>query len=446
MIGENVFELLNDMIELIYVSDMETYELLFINTAGREKFEITKLDGLKCYKVLQGLEEPCQFCTNKFLNDDDVYKWEITNKITDCHYLLKDKIIDWEGRRARMEVAFDVTEIENERIALKNTLEAEKMVMECAKQLYQTDDFDKSINDILERMGKFLSAQRTYTFDVRNGRMFNEYEWCAEGITPQIKNLQDLDISLIDSWKSAFENNDCMIIENVELLSDYDNEQYKVLKKQNINSLIAAPLEKEGKFSGYLGVDNPPAEKIKNIAPLLHTLRFFLMEALRRVDDKKKLEKLSYHDTLTGFYNRNRFMQDTSDTKNYKNSVGLAFLDINGLKNINDHFGHAYGDRALCNCAKNIAEAFASGDFYRIGGDEFMVICCNISEEKFFEQISELKVRFKNDEECQAAIGFEWAKSGADINELVARADAKMYEDKKQYYHNNPPTNRYRKW
>ena len=67
---------MNEISELIYISDPETYDLLFINESGRKAFGCDSIEGKKCYKVLQGLDHPCPFCTNSRLKDNetDVYK------------------------------------------------------------------------------------------------------------------------------------------------------------------------------------------------------------------------------------------------------------------------------------------------------------------------------------------------------------------------------------
>lgn len=71
---------LDQMLELVYVVDTETYELLYINSAGQEKYGIGDPKSAKCYKLLQGLDEPCPFCLNGRLTFDSVYAREFTNK------------------------------------------------------------------------------------------------------------------------------------------------------------------------------------------------------------------------------------------------------------------------------------------------------------------------------------------------------------------------------
>ena len=72
-------EILNELSETVYIADTETYELLFLNTAGKKFFSIdSDYKGKKCYEVLQHKTKPCPFCTNSKLSANHVYEWVIT--------------------------------------------------------------------------------------------------------------------------------------------------------------------------------------------------------------------------------------------------------------------------------------------------------------------------------------------------------------------------------
>lgn len=104
-----VFQIIDEMSELIYVVDPATYDLLYMNRSGLETFGLQDIKGRKCYDVLHGNSSPCEFCTNSFLTENAFYTWELTNQKLQRHFLLKDKLIDWDGREAKMEIAFDIT-------------------------------------------------------------------------------------------------------------------------------------------------------------------------------------------------------------------------------------------------------------------------------------------------------------------------------------------------
>ena len=435
---------MDEIPELMYVSDLENYDLLFLNEAGRKTFGVEDLSGRKCYKVLQGMDSPCEFCTSSKLTFGENYTWEYTNPITKRHYLLKDRLLPWDGRAARMELAFDITEANAEKQALKKTLDAEQMVMECVRTLYQEYDLDRSVPIILKRLGRFLGADRVYVGMIRNELLYNDYEWCAEGSTSQKDALQDMPLSAIASWLPAFERQEFFILEDVETMRESSPEEYELLSGQNIHSLAAAPMEEEGQLRGILGVDNPPPDRIRSIVSLLQTLCYFLMLTYRRTQSERQLSHLSYYDTLTSFYNRNRYMEDSAAFSEHIGPVGIVYLDVNGLKDINDQRGHAFGDKVLVECARQMREAFQDADYYRIGGDEFVIICPGIDRVTFEQRVAGLRRRFRSNARCSAAIGAQWDTQFKDLQQIIASADARMYEDKKDFYRRNPASNRYR--
>lgn len=102
--------ILDAMSDRIYISDIETYELYYMNKPMLKRFDITRYKGKKCYELLQGRTEPCPFCTNDFLSYDEFYYWEFENPRFNIKTILQDKLINWCGRPARMEVITEVNE------------------------------------------------------------------------------------------------------------------------------------------------------------------------------------------------------------------------------------------------------------------------------------------------------------------------------------------------
>lgn len=435
---------MDEISELLYVADPKTHELLFINEMGQKTFGVWNLEGLKCYQVLQGRDAPCEFCTTPKLVPGENFTWEYTNPITKKHYLLKDRLIQWGGKTARMEIAFDMTQAQEEKQALKNTLDAQEIVMGCVRKLYQEHDMNQSIPQVLQRIGEFLKADRAYLFVERNGLLYNDFEWCAQGVSPQREYLQELPLSAIDCWRPAFDKQQCAVIEDVDSLAEQYPQAYSLLQMQGIHSLVAAPLEQDGCLRGSLGVDNPPPERIRSISSLLQTLGYFIMLTYRRTETEQQLSRLSYYDTLTSFYNRNRFMEDSEAFAESDQAIGVVYLDVNGLKDINDRQGHAQGDWVLTECARQMREVFGQANYYRIGGDEFVILCPSIERADFEWKVEQLRGRFSSSAVCNAAIGAQWDTRFQSLQQSIAQADEKMYEDKKDFYRRNPLSNRYR--
>ena len=443
----NTLSLLNEISELVYVSDPETYELLFVNQTGCQTLHLENYKHKKCYEVLQGKTSPCEFCTNDRLCDDNFYTWEFTNPSIGRHFLLKDKIIQWHGKTARMEIAFDITERELQKQELKNMLDVQTLITNCVRMLYAVDDLDQTINAVLTQIGEFLVSDRAYVFEIKDELMNNTHEWTAPGISPQLEKLQQLDLSLISDWLPFFEKNDCIIIDDVEQLQKTNPAAYATLHAQEITSLIAAPIFLDNKLAGYIGIDNYDSEKIKNSSYLLLSMSIFLSYAIRHRNHVDMLHRLSYHDLLTNALNRNAFMDVLSQFRpGQYASAGIIYIDINGMKEINDFYGHHQGDKILITTVAKVFNLFKPDELFRIGGDEFVIITYDLTETDFYEKFNLLRNIFceKTNLPFSIATGSFWVKSPSDLNSLLQQADSAMYTDKKKFYYGKEKTSRYR--
>lgn len=443
----NTLSLLNEISELVYVSDPETYELLFVNQTGCQTLHLENYKHKKCYEVLQGKTSPCEFCTNDRLCDDNFYTWEFTNPSIGRHFLLKDKIIQWRGKTARMEIAFDITERELQKQKLKNMLDVQTLITNCVRMLYAVDDLDQTINAVLTQIGEFLVSDRAYVFEIKDELMNNTHEWTAPGISPQLEKLQQLDLSLISDWLPFFERNDCIIIDDVEQLQKTNPAAYATLHAQEITSLIAAPIFLDNKLAGYIGIDNYDSEKIKNSSYLLLSMSIFLSYAIRHRNHVDMLHRLSYHDLLTNALNRNAFMDVLSQFRpGQYASAGIIYIDINGMKEINDFYGHHQGDKILITTVAKVFNLFKPDELFRIGGDEFVIITYDLTETDFYEKFNLLRNIFceKTNLPFSIATGSCWVKSPSDLNSLLQQADSAMYTDKKKFYYGKEKTSRYR--
>ena len=443
----NTLSLLNEISELVYVSDPETYELLFVNQTGCQTLHLENYKHKKCYEVLQGKTSPCEFCTNDRLCDDNFYTWEFTNPSIGRHFLLKDKIIQWHGKTARREIAFDITERELQKQELKNMLDVQTLITNCVRMLYAVDDLDQTINAVLTQIGEFLVSDRAYVFEIKDELMNNTHEWTAPGISPQLEKLQQLDLSLISDWLPFFEKNDCIIIDDVEQLQKTNPAAYATLHAQEITSLIAAPIFLDNKLAGYIGIDNYDSEKIKNSSYLLLSMSIFLSYAIRHRNHVDMLHRLSYHDLLTNALNRNAFMDVLSQFRpGQYASAGIIYIDINGMKEINDFYGHHQGDKILITTVAKVFNLFKPDELFRIGGDEFVIITYDLTETDFYEKFNLLRNIFceKTNLPFSIATGSCWVKSPSDLNSLLQQADSAMYTDKKKFYYGKEKTSRYR--
>ena len=160
------------------------------------------------------------------------------------------------------------------------------------------------------------------------------------------------------------------------------------------------------------------------------------------VGEVEELKKKLYTDPVFGCQNRAKFEEDT---KSYSGVATLFSVDANNLKYINDNFSHEAGDFLLSVVAKAGMKVW-SNNFYRSGGDEFLVYIpkiaqsdaeCKAQIKTFKDELIELN-KEKPELPVSAAVGYAWTTSGVDLKALLEEADQVMYEDKRAYKESHP--------
>lgn len=125
---------------------------------------------------------------------------------------------------------------------------------------------EKELNSVipllLESMAKYTEADRVYIFDwnSEDHRFYtNTFEWCKEGIKPQISDLQKVPVELMCNWQESFMRGRAVIIPDVEQVRTTMPYEYVMLKQHDVLSFIAAPLFANNRLNGFVGMDNPAA-------------------------------------------------------------------------------------------------------------------------------------------------------------------------------------------
>lgn len=158
----------------------------------------------------------------------------------------------------------------------------------------------------------------------------------------------------------------------------------------------------------------------------------FIFDISRRVDLENQLKRLSYEDSLTGLFNRNMFNLIIDGGVGHTARLGVACLDLNGLKATNDKLGHSAGDELIRRTAKHIRQRF-QGRAYRIGGDEFVIIDEGAPEGVFRASVARLCQAMEYDG-ISVSMGLSWRDRHCSVKEQFDEADSLMYQFKKNFY------------
>ncbi len=144
------------------------------------------------------------------------------------------------------------------------------------------------------------------------------------------------------------------------------------------------------------------------------------------------MQQLTKKDALTGLLNRQSYY---FDSERYKDEItAVVSLDMNGLKEKNDTEGHDAGDKALVSLANCFLQAVRAGQrVYRVGGDEFMILCMKTDKAKAEKLVERIRANVA-DTEYSCSVGFCVRERGEIFDDLVKISDECMYAAKAEYY------------
>jgi diguanylate cyclase (GGDEF)-like protein len=211
---------------------------------------------------------------------------------------------------------------------------------------------------------------------------------------------------------------------------DRDQSTYSFYLNQSVRALVGLVLL----FSVYLVYQQV----------LIHRMRGQLadqIQSLAKVESlASEVYKLAALDQLTGLYNRRsgeqRLAQEISRAQRHGRPLTILLMDLDGLKQINDRFGHAAGDQMLKGFAERLQRAIRGSDLaVRIGGDEFMALLpeCRADEVRHvLGRVEGLELDYDNEKiRCQFSRGWTDYKPGESPQELLKRADDALYANKR---------------
>lgn len=314
---------------------------------------------------------------------------------------------------------------------IKERLEIATILNKCIAELISGEDEDAAISNLLRIISGYFDGDRSYIVQIDEKRNVctNTYEYAMNGVTAEKDNLQEVPMEMLDIWMGSFRKNGLYYIPDIE--EEQGQPYYETLKMQDITRLLAVPLNSDGKIIGFLGVDNPRLHYEDHT--LLSSIQYFLTDSLKAKERKACLQYMSYRDMLTTLYNRNRYIQ-VLEGMQAKTVIktGVAYIDINGLKRVNDLYGHEAGDRLIINTARSML-AILPENAYRVGGDEFVLICFDMDEKIFRSKVRDIcdSIAAKR---ISVSVGVVWEESSSELETMLRRADDLMYAEKKKYY------------
>jgi diguanylate cyclase (GGDEF)-like protein/PAS domain S-box-containing protein len=412
MTKDNLFKLMemitNDAGILVYVIDLESYEIIYANKKSKEEFG-QDIVGKICYENFQIKEElPCKFCSINSENREnikvgDTFEWENVNSINGKHYIFNDRIALWEGnRKVKIQVGIDITiekHLQNEIIEAKNNAIA---------------SFESLLDATIE--GIFV---------------FDENKKCKL-------------VNKVASRLLGYSEKEMIGMHALSFIAD---DSLASVKKYMQNS-IQKPYEANMKRKD--GTIFPALLRGYNVVLSGENVR---VSAIMDISDQKLYEKeilkLAHYDNLTSLPNRvllkEYILRAIHRSKRTKKYHALLFIDLDNFKIINDTVGHNIGDKVLVETAKRLQQSIRKNDVVaRLGGDEFVVLAeldqedkrsvinsVIVITEKILETLEEPYKIEDNTFRISASIGIKlFNDDRLSMNTLMKYADSAMYNAK----------------
>ena len=170
--------------------------------------------------------------------------------------------------------------------------------------------------------------------------------------------------------------------------------------------------------------------------PICNNIARIIAEGRLRLEEMRQLAEV---DGMTGLYNKSKYLELVSHTYTQEEQIGVIFWDMNGLKRVNDTFGHEIGDQMIVAFAESVKEVAEPNEYaFRVGGDEFVMILRGAGEEKVQAKVEAWQKALRrrtvaNGEAIAAAVGSACGK-GSELERLIKLADERMYANKREFH------------
>lgn len=225
------------------------------------------------------------------------------------------------------------------------------------------------------------------------------------------------------------------------LVSDVSDDPRYLRGEISMGSELAVPIQLAGTLLGVFNLESQHKKAFgKDDRRLLETLAGQLAVAISNLQRQEELRELAMHDALTGVYNRHFFTEliakERERSPRDPHPISLVMVDMDDFHEVNDRFGHAEGDRVLREVARLLRESVRSPDcVVRYGGDEFLIVMREISEEEVTQAMERLQRRMEQWDPgligLKLSMSFgvaSWEPGGTEsLDDVLERADAFMY-------------------
>ncbi len=368
-------------------------------------------------------------------------------KLGACDYLVKDSFL-FDRLPAVLQRAAREIEKEKEHKQvnemLKFQLQFEKMVAKISSTFItlSSSSLDQGINRALEATGILFNADRSYVlnFNDKITHFDVTHEWCRDGIFPTKERNQNFPVADNPWWVGKLLSKPYVFIEDVDKMPPEAAKDKEDLKVEAIKTFLAIPLKIDSKVIGAFGYETVKRKAIlpDNHINLLTVVAGIIASAINRHQNEVKIRYMSFHDYLTGLYNRHYLEAEISklNIENHQLPISIIMADLNGLKLINDTYGQDLGDELIKRAAAVIKKVCRTEDIIaRYGGDEFLILMPQVSEKQALPIMKRIATGFNLEEPEEIPLSITCGvatktRPSQELRTVIRNAENNMYRSK----------------
>jgi len=349
-------------------------------------------------------------------------------------------VITLRGESVVMCLTQDITERRQAKAELEHRFRLERAVGKVGRILNTGREADYQA--LLAVLGEAVGVSRAYVYHFRDGHDYMDKtdEWCASGIPAKKAVTQGVAVRPMPWFSRRILLREPVVINDIELLPPEAAGEYSLYASLGVKALLCVPFAAgDGLPTGFLGFAD--TEKTREWLPedvgLLQTVAEMVGAYTARLEDQNRIRYLSFHDKLTDLYNK-AYCEEELKRLDTERQLPLSLImgDVNGLKFVNDAFGHQAGDRLLAQAAQVLRENCRCEDIVaRWGGDEFVVLLPQTDQATAAVVVERIRAACRSAAaeivDINIALGTA-AKTepGQDIRRILKEAEDRMYRNK----------------
>ncbi|WP_273225211.1 sensor domain-containing diguanylate cyclase [Geosporobacter ferrireducens] len=337
----------------------------------------------------------------------------------------------------------------NRELAKSNMLN--EAMLEISNSIVSIHNLDELLQLVLEKAVSIIDSADKGSIIITNSDGKLEYRaiygYDAESLTHITLSLEE---TFIHAYTKGESLRAC-IIKNPQAFNRKNMSETNLNKLNDAHALdiratICAPIIVDKEFYGLINVDNIFDENAFREEEV-RLMEYFANQVGIAIKNVRLFEKtlyLSRHDALTHTYNRHYFEELYTNldkrAKRYAERYCICVIDLDELKQINDHFGHVVGDLAIKHFAKTLMENVRESDILsRLGGDEFVAVFLNSGFENTYQKIRQIREKLLNNPVCYEEHCFHvrfsfgiscFPEDSTEGRDLIKIADQRMYANK----------------